>query len=161
MENRRPRSSQTVTVSLGEETLPDAASSAPANSTARPLQYELSECVETKTVTTTTTTKRTFPTLFVREPRPIESLDARDYPLALAPIPAELLTVSFDVPRGDTSGHGQRVQERSKALVCFCCPMTSQDDLTHILTPTVSDRYKRVRCQLARRGKPQPPQAQL
>jgi F-box and WD-40 domain protein CDC4 len=86
-EPRRPRSSQTtVSVSIGED---------PRR---RRFQFELSECVETKTVTTTTTTKRSFPPVFVREPRPLASLDAKEYPLASKPTPPELSRLTFDVP---------------------------------------------------------------
>jgi hypothetical protein len=48
-------------------------------------------------VTTTTTTKRTFPPVFVRESRRLESLDAKEYPLALKPTPPELAKFSYDV----------------------------------------------------------------
>ena len=86
-EPRRPRSSQTtVSVSIDEDPL------------RRRFQFELSECVETKTVTTTTTTKRSFPPVFVREPRPLASLDAKEYPLASRPTPPELSRLTFDVP---------------------------------------------------------------
>jgi F-box and WD-40 domain protein CDC4 len=61
------------------------------------LQVELAECVETKTVTTTTTTKRSYPPLIVRPPRSLDTLDAREYPLALKPTPHELTNFSFEI----------------------------------------------------------------
>jgi F-box and WD-40 domain protein CDC4 len=61
------------------------------------LQFEVAECVETKTVTTTTTTKRSYPPLFVREARPLLSLDSKEYPLASRPTPPELTRFTLDV----------------------------------------------------------------
>ncbi|KAH8666905.1 WD40-repeat-containing domain protein [Xylariales sp. PMI_506] len=85
----RPRSSQT-TVSVNWD---DADSLSP-----RPrMKFEVAECIETKTVTTTTTTKRSYPPMFVREPRPLLSLDSKEYPLAQKPTPPELANFSFDV----------------------------------------------------------------
>lgn len=55
------------------------------------------ECVETKTITTTTTTKRSYPPLFLREPRDVHLLDSKEYPLASRPTPPELRTLTFDV----------------------------------------------------------------
>lgn len=61
------------------------------------LQIELSECVETKTVTTTTTTKRAYPPLIIRPPGPINRLDAKEYPLATKPTPQELRCFSYEI----------------------------------------------------------------
>lgn len=83
----RPRSSQT-TVSVNWD---DADSLSPH---AR-MQFEVAECIETKTITTTTTTKRSFPPMFVREPKPLTSLDSKEYPLARKPTPPELANFSF------------------------------------------------------------------
>jgi F-box and WD-40 domain protein CDC4 len=58
------------------------------------MHIELAECVETKTVTTTTTTKRSYPPLRVRQ-RPLSSLDSKEYPLALKATPPELAELSF------------------------------------------------------------------
>lgn len=89
---QQPYSSQTVSVSWDEDdTTPGA----------KRFQFGLSECIETKTVTTTTTTKRTFPPLYVREPRPLESLDEKEYPLAQKPTPPQLAEFSFNVPGFD------------------------------------------------------------
>jgi len=60
------------------------------------------ECIETKTVTTTTTTKRSYPPLFVRGPRGLQQLDAKEYPLASRPTPPELRKLTFDL--GDIDG---------------------------------------------------------
>ncbi|ORY61592.1 WD40-repeat-containing domain protein [Pseudomassariella vexata] len=87
--SRRPRSSQT-TVSLNWDEA-DALSPHPR------LKFEVAECIETKTITTTTTTKRSYPPLFVREPRPLMSLDSKEYPLAQKRTPPELSRFSFDV----------------------------------------------------------------
>ncbi|ETS78567.1 hypothetical protein PFICI_10629 [Pestalotiopsis fici W106-1] len=85
----RPRSSQT-TVSVNWE---DADSVSPHPR----IKYEVAECIETKTITTTTTTKRSFPPMFVREPRSLTSLDSKEYPLARKPTPPELANFTFDV----------------------------------------------------------------
>jgi F-box and WD-40 domain protein CDC4 len=87
-ETRFPRSTQTV--SLGWEEGEDALSQHTSS-----LRIELAECVETKTVTTTTTTKRSYPPLRVRQ-RPLASLDAKEYPLASKAPPPELTDLSFE-----------------------------------------------------------------
>ncbi|KAE8451604.1 hypothetical protein EG329_003677 [Mollisiaceae sp. DMI_Dod_QoI] len=66
------------------------------------LQFELAECVETKTITTTTTTKRSYPPLLIRQR--LDELDVKEYPLALKPPPAELLNFSYEID-GPSSGH--------------------------------------------------------
>ncbi|CAK7263939.1 SCF ubiquitin ligase complex subunit cdc4 [Sporothrix epigloea] len=95
VEVTRPRSSQLVSVNWD-----DASESGSARG-AR-LQYEIAECVETKTVTTTTTTHRSYPPVFFREPRNLQSLDAKEYPLATKPTPPALAKFSFDL--NDTFG---------------------------------------------------------
>ncbi|KAG6361001.1 hypothetical protein INS49_009220 [Diaporthe citri] len=64
-------------------------------------EYELSQCVETKTVTTTTTTKRSYPPLFIRQPRPLETLDVKEYPLAQGPTPPDLRKFTLDLSEND------------------------------------------------------------
>jgi hypothetical protein len=87
-ETRTPRSTQTVSVGWEE------GEDGPSQHTSR-LHIELAECVETKTVTTTTTTKRSYPPLRVRQ-RPLASLDSKEYPLALRATPSELVGLSFE-----------------------------------------------------------------
>ncbi len=94
VEVRPPRSSHKVSVSWDEA---DGASTHRASR----LQFELEECVETKTVTTTTTTKRSYPPWFVKAPRPLELLDAKEYPLASKPTPPELTRFTFDLAGPD------------------------------------------------------------
>ncbi|KAI0450245.1 WD40 repeat-like protein [Xylaria acuta] len=94
MEPKRPRSSQTtVEVNFDE---PDAVSPHPR------IKFGLAECIETKTVTTTTTTKRSYPPLLVRESRPLFSLDAKEFPLARKPTPPELAHFAFSVNGPDS-----------------------------------------------------------
>jgi F-box and WD-40 domain protein CDC4 len=57
------------------------------------MHLELAECVETKTVTTTTTTKRAYPGLLVQEPRHLH--DLKEYPLASRPVPPELSSCTY------------------------------------------------------------------
>ncbi|KAI3328760.1 quinon protein alcohol dehydrogenase-like superfamily [Ustulina deusta] len=89
MEPKRPRSSQTtVSVNFDE---PDSLSPHPR------IKFGVAECIETKTITTTTTTKRSYPPLLVRESRPLFSLDAKEFPLARKPTPPELAHFAFSV----------------------------------------------------------------
>jgi F-box and WD-40 domain protein CDC4 len=68
-----------------------------ANTTRHRRMQFAEECIETKTITTTTTTKRSYPPLFVREPRDLHSLDSKEYPLASRPTPPELRKLTFDL----------------------------------------------------------------
>ncbi|KAI0394919.1 WD40 repeat-like protein [Xylariaceae sp. FL0594] len=84
MEPGRPSSNQaTISVRFDE---PDSQSM---------IKFEVADCIETKTVTTTTTTKRSFPPLRVRHARPLASLCEKDYPLARKPTPPELTHFTF------------------------------------------------------------------
>ncbi|KAI9745512.1 MAG: SCF ubiquitin ligase complex subunit cdc4 [Claussenomyces sp. TS43310] len=69
------------------------------------LQIGVAECIETKTVTTTTTTKRQYPPLNIRPPRSLRSLNSKEYPLATQPTPHELMNFSYMV--GDAVVHFQ------------------------------------------------------
>uniref|UniRef100_A0A0B7JML5 F-box domain-containing protein n=1 Tax=Bionectria ochroleuca TaxID=29856 RepID=A0A0B7JML5_BIOOC len=80
--------SQTVAVNVAET----------GQESARRFQLEMSECVETKTVTTTTRLTRKFPHVFVRNPTPLECLDSKEYPLALKPAPPEIADFSYNMP---------------------------------------------------------------
>lgn len=94
LEPRRPKSAQTVSVNFS-----DGASTSQNGS--RRFQLEVSECVETKTVTTTTRLTRKFPHVFVRDPTPLEYLDTKEYPLAMKPTPPELTEFSYNLPTHD------------------------------------------------------------
>ncbi|KAL2018078.1 hypothetical protein VTK56DRAFT_1264 [Thermocarpiscus australiensis] len=87
MEARRPRSSHRVSMTWEEDE---------ATVTHRMMQFA-DECIETKTVTTTTTTKRSYPPLFIREPRDLHALDSKEYPLASGPTPPELRKLTFEL----------------------------------------------------------------
>lgn len=84
------------------------------------LQFEVAECVETKTVTTTTTTKRSYPPLFVREPRSLHCLDSKEYPLASRPTPPELSRVTLDMADFDAE-RWTFDDEPSTMQVCIFC----------------------------------------
>lgn len=87
----RPESSQTtVSVNFDEA---DDLSPHPR------IKFGVAECIETKTVTTTTTTKRSYPPIMVRESRPLASLDTKEYPLAQKPTPPELANFTFNVEK--------------------------------------------------------------
>jgi F-box and WD-40 domain protein CDC4 len=94
-DRHRPRSSQRLAVSFDE---PED----PLTHQASRLQFEVAECVETKTVTTTTTTKRSYPPLYVPQPRRLQDLDLKEYPLAHRATPAGL--AKFNVDLGDFDG---------------------------------------------------------
>ncbi|KAJ3474401.1 hypothetical protein NLG97_g9863 [Lecanicillium saksenae] len=91
LEARRPRSAQTQTVAVN---MVEGAN----QQGARHYQLHVSECVETKTVTTTTRLTRKFPQVFVRDPTPLTNLDVREYPLAMKPTPPELAGFSLAYP---------------------------------------------------------------
>jgi len=93
-EARRPRTSQTVSIGWEEG---DAISRI----------HAVAECVETKTVTTTTTTKRLYPPILVPQ-QPLARLDTKEYPLANKEIPDQLKNFSFETE----NNHGI-VQTRS------------------------------------------------
>ncbi|KAH6640262.1 WD40-repeat-containing domain protein [Chaetomium tenue] len=93
MDTRRPRSSQKVSMTWQEDE---------DTVTHRRRMQFADECVETKTVTTTTTTKRSYPPLFLREPRDVHSLDSKEYPLAARPTPPELRKLTFDLDDYET-----------------------------------------------------------
>lgn len=98
VEGQPPRSrNQTVSVGWveGDNTVSRRTSS---------LQFELAECVETKTITTTTTTKRSYPPLLIRQD--LAQLDPKEYPLALQQPPPELLNFSYEVENHSTSQSG-------------------------------------------------------
>lgn len=82
------------------------------------LEIGLAECVETRTVTTTTTTKRSYPSIHIRNSRPLQSLDAKEYPLAQQPTPPELSQFSY-VIEGDKTVSFREV-DRSGALQKVC-----------------------------------------
>ncbi|KAI1112271.1 WD40 repeat-like protein [Nemania sp. NC0429] len=91
MDPKRPRSSHTtMSVNFDE---PNSRS---------PHPRILAECIETKTVTTTTTTKRSYPPLLVRESRPLLSLDPKEFPLARKPTPPELAHFAISVDDHDS-----------------------------------------------------------
>lgn len=69
----------------------------------RRFQLEVSECVETKTVTTTTRLTRKFPHVFARDSTPVEQLDPKEYPLATKKTPFELAQFSYTVPGDDAT----------------------------------------------------------
>lgn len=83
------------------------------------LQFEVAECVETKTVTTTTTTKRSYPPLFVREPRALQSLDSKEYPLASRPTPPELTNITLDMASFDSENWSFESEASTDDQVCF------------------------------------------
>jgi F-box and WD-40 domain protein CDC4 len=110
-ESRRPRS-RSQTVSLGWDEGTDTGGLRTSS-----LQIELAECVETKTVTTTTTTKRSYPPLLVKQ-KPLELLNAKDYPLAVKPTPIEFTKISYDVDIPDEDAPVADPSISSQA-VCF------------------------------------------
>jgi F-box and WD-40 domain protein CDC4 len=90
-ESGRPKSRQTVALGWVEDE--DAVS----RQTSR-LQIDLTDCVETKTVTTTTTTKRSYPPLVIPQ-KSLQELDPKEYPLASKRCPPDLINVSYGIDR--------------------------------------------------------------
>ncbi|OAQ99484.1 hypothetical protein LLEC1_02336 [Akanthomyces lecanii] len=106
LDTRRPRSAQTQTVAVNMV-------EAPSQQGARHFQLHVSECVETRTVTTTTRLTRKFPQVFVRDPTPLTTLDVREYPLAMKPTPPELAGFSVTHPShaDDSQSYEEEEQE--------------------------------------------------
>lgn len=82
------------------------------------LQIELAECVETKTVTTTTTTKRSYPPLLIQQ-QSLDQLNAKEYPLAMKPPPAELLKFQYEIEGDSPLGESDDVHEVSISPFAF------------------------------------------
>ncbi|KAK3987968.1 WD40-repeat-containing domain protein [Cladorrhinum sp. PSN332] len=100
VEARRPRSSHKVSMTWEED-------DGTVTRHHRMMQFA-DECIETKTVTTTTTTKRSYPPLFVREPRDLHLLDSKEYPLAARRTPPELRRLTFDIDDNDFETWGDQ-----------------------------------------------------
>jgi hypothetical protein len=92
------------------------------------LQIELAECVETKTITTTTTTKRSYPPLLVRQP--VDSLDPKEYPLALQNPPAELLSFRYEIDNASTSHSGDSNAKLVSNIPTRTCLVVLANELT-------------------------------
>ncbi|KAH6886225.1 WD40-repeat-containing domain protein [Thelonectria olida] len=119
VELRQPRPSQTLSVNISEG----------AQNRSRRFQLEVSECVETKTVTTTTRLTRKFPHVFVRDPIPLENLDTKEYPLAMKPTPPELIQFSYNLPEhnhGDNEEQEEVLQKRPTGNRCTPNPVKSE-----------------------------------
>ena len=86
-ETRPPQASQTISIEWDDN------GDSTSQSTSK-VQIDMAECVETKTVTTTTTTRRSFPPILL-QPKPLQSLDTKDYPLAHTLIPPELTQFTY------------------------------------------------------------------
>ncbi|CAK7235321.1 SCF ubiquitin ligase complex subunit cdc4 [Sporothrix bragantina] len=127
----RPRSSQMVSVNWDDAPETDAARGSR-------LQFEIAECVETKTVTTTTTTRRAYPPVYVREPRTLQALDAREYPLAAKPTPPGLAKFSFDL---DDAFDSDAWSSFDDSRIHSSFEQQSQDDLR----PNLFHRQPRAR----------------
>lgn len=105
-ESGRPKSRQTVALGWVEDD--DVVS----QQTSR-LEIDLTDCVETKTVTTTTTTKRSYPPLVIPQ-KSLQELDPKEYPLASKRCPPDLINISYGIERRSTS----RVVDRPTNEVC-------------------------------------------
>lgn len=92
---------------------------------------EVSECVETKTVTTTTRLTRKLPHVFDGAPTPLEELDTREYPLAMKPTPPELLAFTM-------TAQGS-IGSRNDEDLDVCYPMA------RMASRVLTDKNKRLR----------------
>jgi F-box and WD-40 domain protein CDC4 len=131
LEPRHPKPSQTVSVNISEG----------SQNRSRRFQLEVSECVETKTVTTTTRLTRKFPQVFVRDPVPLENLDTKEYPLAMKPTPPELIRFSYNMPSAletDDEAEDEPIDHQVSFHAIFhdyCCLQQQHEELI-ILTYT-------------------------
>lgn len=124
VETRHP----SQTVSLGWEDGDDTVGHASR------LQVELEDIIETKTVTTTTTTKRSYPPLLFQNPRPFDSLDAKEYPLAFKPTPAELTRFSYEIDgrQMEYEEDNLRVVMHKVRIFSFSCTLSLSLYITNI-----------------------------
>ncbi|RYP45563.1 hypothetical protein DL768_008112 [Monosporascus sp. mg162] len=97
MESRRRSRPNQTTVSVNF----DDADPLTPNGSRSSMKFEVAECIETKTITTTTTTKRSYPPFLLKESRPLSSLDSKEYPLAQKPTPPELANFTFSLDHQD------------------------------------------------------------
>ncbi|KAI0201680.1 WD40 repeat-like protein [Astrocystis sublimbata] len=98
------------------------------------IKLQVAECIETKTVTTTTTTKRSYPPMNIRS-RPLRSLDAREFPLARKATPPELAHLAFSIDRsGDDAWSAD--QDDSNLLAS---QVSSSDGTLHADEDSVTD----------------------
>lgn len=95
LELRRPSSSHKIAANIPQAAGSTGVGSSGSQSSGRRFQLEASECIETKTVTTTTRTLRKYPNVFAHDPTPLEKLDVKEYPLATKPTPPELADFSY------------------------------------------------------------------
>jgi hypothetical protein len=58
--------------------------------------FSYAPATQTKVVTTTTTTTVSFPPMMIKQPRHLNDLDPREYPLSSAPTPESLKRVAFN-----------------------------------------------------------------
>ncbi|KAF4122069.1 F-box and WD-40 domain protein CDC4 [Geosmithia morbida] len=87
------------------------------DSGSRRFQLQMSECVETRTVTTTTRLTRKFPQVFDANPTPLASLDEKEFPLAMKPTPPELLAFSYSIAaREETDAEKKSPQPKVEQL---------------------------------------------
>lgn len=110
---------------------------APSQQGARHFQLHVSECVETRTVTTTTRLTRKFPQVFVRDPTPLTTLDVREYPLAMKPTPPELAGFSVTHPghTDDVTSYEEEGQEEEQQHGHVKQEADDDDDLSRNQTP--------------------------
>ncbi|RFU81067.1 f-box and wd-40 domain-containing cdc4 [Trichoderma arundinaceum] len=146
LEPRRPRSAQTQTVSV------NIAESTPPSGSRR-FQLHVSECVETKTITTTTRLTRKFPQVFIRDPAPLESLDSKEYPLAMKPTPPELADFSYSFGT-DEDDYGSKMMEDTddqadSQLESISSEVQTPDALSRIPSASPSEPFSRRSHRLA------------
>lgn len=108
-ESLRPQTAQTVSVNVYGDS---------PQSGSRRYNLQLRECVETKTITTTTRLTREYPHVLVRDPTPLACLDTKEYPLAMKPTPPELANFTYSVQVNESQQpaltHPQRSQPMSR-----------------------------------------------
>jgi F-box and WD-40 domain protein CDC4 len=97
-------------------------------------QFSFAPATRTTVVTTTTTTTTSFPPLLIKPPRATKDLDARLYPLASTPTPANLRNLRFKL--GDQSIVFNEPNDTTAAFTEVCsssiCFLGSVSQCSHI-----------------------------
>lgn len=134
----------------GPHTAQTASLAYPANSpsprpgsgsaSSRRYNLQLRECIETKTITTTTRLTRQYPNVLSHDPKPLDSLDAKEYPLARRPPPPELAnfryTFSADGQRGNGLSEDYRALEQDDHQSVSHTPCTTHP-ARHVAWPSL------------------------
>ncbi|KEY69472.1 hypothetical protein S7711_02011 [Stachybotrys chartarum IBT 7711] len=151
LELRRPSSSHKIAANIPRAAGSTGVGSSGSQSSGRRFQLEASECIETKTVTTTTRTLRKYPNVFAHDPTPLEKLDVKEYPLATKPTPPELVDFSYlladdqdDEPEADFAEDSDlKLNSNASDRLTPTTVVKSEPSTSHAIETPVTNRVLR------------------